>query len=209
MDDLGVPLFLETPHISEMNLYETHFEPGRQARLQPSESCCFSPLLRESKGFPKLQDSKKWNFPNGQLVMIHHFSDFCFCWVFFSNYVFFPHGIHKSTLIFKPQNVGVPNRCISLVFFEKPPKPGSKSSRRWVGLHSFLFSRGLSGWFFSSCHGTNQETAAAVQPPETASFGENGDRLRGGNHVDVVKLWGIYIQNKNIHNICTYHLVYL
>ena len=136
MDDLGVPLFLETPHISEMNLYETHFEPGRQARLQPSESCCFSPLLRESKGFPKLQDSKKWNFPNGQLVMIHHFSDFCFCWVSFSNYVFFPHGIHKSTLIFKPQNVGVPNRCISLVFFEKPPKPGSKSA--WMSWPAFL-----------------------------------------------------------------------
>ena len=48
--------------------------------------------------------------------------------------------------------------------------------------------------------------AAAVKNHRfSASFGENPrDRLRGGNHVDVVKLWGIYIQNKNIHNIIIY-----
>ena len=68
MDDLGGTIIIfGNPHISEMNLYETHFEPGRQARLQPSlRVAVFFPLLRDVQSRYKLQDEMEWNFRNGQ-----------------------------------------------------------------------------------------------------------------------------------------------
>ena len=180
--------FWKPPHQRNESLRNSlwAWPPGKTATL--SESCCFFPTIKGCPVQVQTPGRNGMEFSEwAAVVMNHHFSDFCFCWVIFSNCVFFPHGIHKSTLNWKPQHVGGPESVlISSCNFLKNHQSQAKQSRVVDELaETFLpFSRGAFQliFFVVPWHQPRFTPAAEINHRFSASFGEI-----------LVTVWGVGI----------------